>query len=82
MTHKDGAMKFSKKSIETLLDLVEIKLSAMEVTDREDARELAKLEAARDELKELQTALAAQRARRPQPLRPAPQIEPAHAALA
>lgn len=75
-------MKFSKKSIEALLDLVEIKLSAMEVTDREDARELAKLEAARDELKELQLAFAAQRARRPHSLPPQPQIEPAHAALA
>ena len=75
-------MKFSKRSIDTLLDLVEIKLSAMEVTDREDARERAKLEAARDELKELQSAIAAQRARRPQALPPQPQLEPAHAALA
>ena len=74
-------MKFSKKSIEALLDLVEIKLSAMEVTDREDARERAKLEAARDELKELQSVLVAQRGRRPHVL-PQPQIEPAHAALA
>ena len=74
-------MKFSKKSIEALLDLVEIKLSAMEVTDREDARERAKLEAARDELKELQSALVAQRGRRAVPL-PQPQLEPAHAALA
>ena len=75
-------MKFSKRSIEALLDLVEIKLSAMEISDREDAREFAKLECARDELKELQSALAAQRARRPQVVAPPPQGEPAHAALA
>jgi hypothetical protein len=74
-------MKFSKRSIETLLDLVEIKLSTMEVTDRDDARELAKLECARDELLGLQSALAAQRGRRPAvQLKEA--TEPAHAALA
>jgi hypothetical protein len=67
-------MKFSKRSIETLLDLVEIKLSAMEVSDREDARELAKLETARDELLELQSLLAA----RGRPIR----AETPHAALA
>lgn len=72
-------MKFSKRSIDTLLDLVEIKLSAMEVSDREDAREFAKLECARDELLELKSAFAAQRARRP---RAEPEREPAHAALA
>ena len=75
-------MKFSKKSIEALLDLVEIKLSAMDVTDREDARERAKLEAARDELRELQSVLVTQRGRRTQALPPQPQLEPAHAALA
>ena len=75
-------MRFSKRSIETLLDLVEIKLSAMEVSDREDARELAKLECARDELLELKSALVAQRGRRPVAEVPPPQVEPAHAALA
>ena len=74
-------MKFSKRSIETLLDLVEIKLSAMEVSDREDAREFAKLECARDELLGLKSALAAQRTHRPaSPTQP--QGGPAHAALA
>ena len=38
-------MSLSKQSIETLLDLVEIKLGCMEVYDREDARELNALEA-------------------------------------
>jgi hypothetical protein len=75
-------MKFSKRSIDTLLDLVEIKLSAMEVSDREDAREFAKLECARDELRELRSALAAQHARRPQPAAPQARAESAHAALA
>lgn len=74
-------MKFSKRSIETLLDLVEIKLSTMEVTDRDDARELAMLECARDELRELQSALAAQRGRRPA-VQSKQTAEPAHAALA
>jgi len=32
-------MSLSKPCIQTLLDLVEIKLSCLEVTDREDARE-------------------------------------------
>ena len=50
-------MKFSKKSIDALLDLVEIKLSALEVQDREDARELATLEGARTDLLNLRSAL-------------------------
>lgn len=32
-------MALSKRCIETLLDLVEIKLSCLEITDREDLRE-------------------------------------------
>ena len=40
----------SQRSIETLLDLVEIKLSCIEVYDREDAREKSYLENARREL--------------------------------
>jgi hypothetical protein len=40
----------SQRSIETLLDLVEIKLSCLEVYDREDAREKSYLEHARREL--------------------------------
>ena len=43
-------MTLSKQSIETLLDLVEIKLGCMEVYDREDARELDLLEGCRREL--------------------------------
>jgi len=46
-----GAMSsLSQRSIETLLDLVEIKLSCLEVYDREDAREKSYLENARREL--------------------------------
>jgi len=40
----------SQRTIEALLDLVEIKLSCLEVYDREDAREKACLENARKEL--------------------------------
>lgn len=43
-------MSLSKRSVETLLDLVEIKLSCLQVVDRDDARELAALETARSEL--------------------------------
>jgi hypothetical protein len=43
-------MSLSKRSVHTLLDLVENKLSCMQVFDREDARELAILEHARREL--------------------------------
>lgn len=37
-------MSISKNTVETLLDLVEVKLSYMQVSDREDQRELAQLE--------------------------------------
>jgi hypothetical protein len=49
-------MSLSPRSVETLLDLVEIKLSCLEVQDREDARELAILETARRELAAITTA--------------------------
>ncbi len=37
-------MSFAKKSIETMIDLVENKLSCIQVIDRDDARELTVLE--------------------------------------
>ncbi len=43
-------MSLSRRSIENLLDLVAIKIGAMQVLDRDDARELANLEACRREL--------------------------------
>ncbi len=43
-------MSLSRRSIQTLMDLVANKLSCLQVVDREDARELATLEAARREL--------------------------------
>lgn len=43
-------MKLTKKSIEALLDLIEIKLSCIQVIDREDAREVKTLQMAREEL--------------------------------
>ena len=46
-------MTLSKRSIETLTDLVEIKLSCIQVLDRDDAREQAALETARNELRAL-----------------------------
>ena len=43
-------MSLSKRVIETLIDLVEIKLSCIEVYDREDSREVVALEQCRQEL--------------------------------
>ena len=42
--------KFSRDALQTLLDLVEIKLQSMEVFDREDAREAKSLSEARSEI--------------------------------
>ncbi len=44
-------MGMSNRTCETLIDLVEIKLSCMEVIDREDAREFANLERCLGELR-------------------------------
>ena len=43
-------MTLSKVTLETLIDLVEIRLGCVEVYDRDDARELAALELCRKEL--------------------------------
>lgn len=51
-------MGLSRKSVEVLLDLLEIKLSCIEINDREDAREVKVLERARKELAELAGARA------------------------
>jgi hypothetical protein len=44
--------QFSPRSIETLIDLVEIKLSCLDVMDREDREEQKALQRSLDELKE------------------------------
>lgn len=49
-------MALSGKSLEALVDLVEIKLSCVEIFDREDAREVKVLERCRDELVALRRA--------------------------
>ena len=54
-------MSMSKKSVETLLDFVEIKLSSMQVLDREDARELPLLESCRRDLLALRASLKGQK---------------------
>ena len=43
-------MALSKRCVEAMLDLVEIKLSTIQVMDREDAREASVLEACKREL--------------------------------
>lgn len=49
----EDRMSLSKRSVDMLLDLVEIKISYMDVADREDARDLVVLERAREELRSL-----------------------------
>jgi hypothetical protein len=61
-------MGLSRRSIEVLLDLVEIKLSYMDISDREDARDMKLLGRCRDELRSLD--------------RPAPLSVPARRTLA
>jgi hypothetical protein len=46
----------SRPTVETLIDLVEIKLGCIEIYDRDDARELRALEACRDELMALRAS--------------------------
>ena len=57
-------MSISKRTVETLLDLVEVKLSYMQVSDREDQREMSQLESCRRELRGLMTAVPDQKGRR------------------
>ncbi len=46
-------MTITRRSLETLIDLVEIKLSCMEVYDKDDTRELSNLAYCLNELKHL-----------------------------
>ena len=48
---KEKTMILSRHSIEILLDLIEIKVSALEIEDYEDEREMTKLKRCRQELK-------------------------------
>ena len=61
---RNAAMSISKNTVETLLDLVEVKLSYMQVSDREAQRELAQLENCRRELRSLMAAVAPAKGRR------------------
>ena len=46
-------MSLSRATVETLIDLVEIKLSCVEVYDRDDSRELVNLQRCKEELLDL-----------------------------
>lgn len=46
-------MSLSRSTVETLIDLVEIKLSCVEVYDRDDNRELNNLRRCKEELMDL-----------------------------
>jgi len=64
--------QFSPRSIETLIDLVEIKLSCLDVMDREDRDEQKALQRSLDELKEYRrTELPARRIANGRPAHPA-----------
>ncbi len=54
-------MSMSRRSVETLIDLVEVKLSCMQVLDREDARELALLESCKRDLLAIRAGLRSQK---------------------
>ena len=56
-------MPLSKQSIENLLDLVEIKIGALQIVDRDDQRELKSLEECRNELLGLQDEFKSSRRR-------------------
>lgn len=43
-------MALSRRSIEILIDLLEIRISVLMINDQEDARELTRLKKCRDEL--------------------------------
>ena len=53
-------MALSKQSIETLMDLVEIKISYMDVLDRDDAKQLRILERCREELRAVSATAGAE----------------------
>jgi len=53
-------MSLSKRTVEMLLDLVEIKISYMDIADREDARDLQALERCRAELRALDRQMPAE----------------------
>ena len=48
---------FSSRSIETLIDLVEIKLSCLDIMDREDREEFKALQRSLSELQEYRKSL-------------------------
>jgi hypothetical protein len=73
-------MSLSKRSLITLLDLVEIKLSCIEVMDREDAKEVAALEGAKRELTAIMQAQS--QARRNGEIVPFAKAQPQARALA
>lgn len=62
-------MILSRQSLEILLDLIEIKVSALQIQDRDDARELNKLRKCRQELLLAQTLVKGKR--RARSLKPA-----------
>jgi hypothetical protein len=71
-------MPLTRRSIATLLDLVEIKLSCIEVVDREDHRELKALRACREELRQMLERQPA-RSVAVRPLVPMPEQQPSMA---
>ena len=50
-------MFLSKESLEILIDLVEIRLDTLQIIDKEDAKELSRLQLCRSELLQTQSQL-------------------------
>lgn len=53
-------MKISRESVEIILDLIEIKMSTIQIHDKDDDRDLNKLRKCRQELHTLQSLLNAE----------------------
>ena len=51
-------MKISRESLEIILDLIEIKVNALQIHDKDDAREANKLRKCKQELQSLLSQLA------------------------
>lgn len=50
-------MALSKRSIEILIDLLEVRISVLMINDQEDARELARLKKCKEELETIVKSL-------------------------
>jgi chaperonin cofactor prefoldin len=62
---KKDSLMVSRQSLEILLDLIEIKVSSLQIQDRDDAKELNKLRKCRQELLSETNKVGAEATERP-----------------